>query len=306
MKNKLLEIADTLNLNCNQTYNVCNGMYRNYNIAIQQFKSVCFLSMPLKLNDNYNSKKLDDFLEKVKTSFSFIDSISYRQYYVSVKYSFGSSKNLAESLKDLLDFMIEEFSANKLYTCCPDCGESGQISTFIIKGAATLKCNSCIDKIELPKETKMQRNISNSVFGLIGTILGSLIGIVLCIVASYLNSTIGSVISGILIAICGTQFFLLFGGKLTKLGLFLNFIVSSLMVVLANYLSTGVSIFHIYRKSCTLAQSFESINMFLNFSDIRKIFTLNLTVAYIVFLIVIIITIYVNRKNAIDYDFEKL
>ncbi|MBU5487190.1 hypothetical protein KQI77_03300 [Clostridium sp. MSJ-8] len=306
MKNKLLEIADVLNLNCNQTYNVCNGIYRNYNIAIQQFKSVCFLSMPLKLNDNYNSKKLDDFLEKVKTSFSFIDSISYRQYYVSIKYSLGSCKNLAMSLKDLLDFMIDEFSANKLYTCCPDCGESGQIGTFIIKGAATLKCNSCIDKVEIPKETKRQRNILNSSIGLIGTIIGSLIGIILCIVVSYFNTTIGAVISGLFIALCGTQFFLLFGGKLTKLGIFSNFLISSLMVALANYLATGVSIFNIYKKTCTLLQSFASINMFLNFSDIRRIFTLNFTVGYIVFLIVIILTIYVNRKNAIDYDFERL
>lgn len=120
----------------------------------------------------------------------------------------------------------------------------------------------------------------NVFLGIFGAIIGALMGSVLWIVLGQVGFIAG--IAGYAIVFCSIKGYKLLGRHVSKRGIVIGVIFSMFMILVAEYVSTGIAIYQAYSEYyyITIIDAMKSVPDFLKESDIRNELLKNLAVGY--------------------------
>lgn len=116
--------------------------------------------------------------------------------------------------------------------------------------------------------------------GILGAVFGALIGSVLWIVLGQIGFIAG--IAGYAIVFCSIKGYKLLGRQVSKKGIVICVILSFVMILVAEYVSTGIAIYQAFVDDyyITFMDALKSVPEFLKESDIRNELLKTLAVGY--------------------------
>lgn len=120
----------------------------------------------------------------------------------------------------------------------------------------------------------------NVFLGIFGAVIGALLGSVLWIVLGQVGFIAG--IAGYAIVFCSIKGYKLLGRHVSKKGIVICVIFSMLMILAAEYVSTGIVIYQAFKQDyyITVMDAMKSVPEFLKESDVRNELLKNLAVGY--------------------------
>lgn len=120
----------------------------------------------------------------------------------------------------------------------------------------------------------------NVFLGILGAVFGALIGSVLWAVLGQVGFIAG--IAGYAIVYCSIKGYKLLGRHVSKKGILICVIFSMLMILAAEYVSTGIAIYQAFREDyyITIVDALKSVPEFLKESDMRNELLKTLAVGY--------------------------
>lgn len=127
------------------------------------------------------------------------------------------------------------------------------------------------------KEISVKENIFG---GIVGAVIGALIGSALWIVLGQVGFIAG--IAGYAIVFCSIRGYKLLGRCVSKRGIVICVIFSVLMILAAEYVSTGIVIYQAFKEEyyITVMDAIKLVPEFLKESEIRNELLKNLAVGY--------------------------
>lgn len=147
--------------------------------------------------------------------------------------------NAAASVECLLAFL----RAHGFYNACQICGKPGQADACVVGGDVMNLCPACYALAQQGKQMeseKIANTRENVPAGIVGALLGSLAGVVCIIVLSQLGYI--SVLSGFVMALCALKGYELLGGKLTKVGATVTFVLMLIMTYVGDRIDWAIVI----------------------------------------------------------------
>lgn len=116
--------------------------------------------------------------------------------------------------------------------------------------------------------------------GTLGAVIGALIGSALWIVLGQVGFIAG--IAGYAIVFCSIRGYKILGRQVSKKGIVICVIFSMLMILVAEYISTGIEIYQVFKEDyyITVMDSMKLVPEFLKEDDIRNELLKNLVVGY--------------------------
>ena len=249
MKNKdniLIRLSEFTKLTYDENNNLLFGYMDKYCVSIQQFHNICFIIIPLKLNESYTLSDINKFFSKLENNVfvasQYITSISYNNYYISVK--FNLARNIVTSCNNicnLLDNIINEVKKYKLQPCCPQCGDTADIRPYLVNKGILFRCGLCIYKLEEGLQKREKNNKSNTLNNIIGALIGSLIGLAALTVLSLITKLNG--FFAFILAFLIIKGYENSGGKLNRKSTLFACILGGCMIFISSYISIGISLF---------------------------------------------------------------
>ncbi|MCM1535069.1 MAG: hypothetical protein NC126_03990 [Clostridium sp.] len=155
----------------------------------------------------------------------------------------ANAEKLKESLGEALGAFTGFLRQKGFVSCCASCGRPGEVSGYRLVNSYFQVCEEC--------ETGMRGNLTvlaqqeqqkkeNVIGGVVGALLGSLLG-VLCIVLLGSFGYVAS-ISGVVMAIGVLKGYEKLGGKLTKKGVVIGFVIMMVMTYFGNQLDWAIKL----------------------------------------------------------------
>ena len=126
----------------------------------------------------------------------------------------------------------------------------------------------------------------NVIAGTVGAFLGSLIGVACIVILSKLGYV--SAVSGLVMAVCAIKGYALLGGKLTKRGAVISGLFILVMTYVATKLCFALAVMEVATEEVSFFLIYQSIGLFLEDSELRRIFLGELVAA---------IPLYLGRRN---------
>lgn len=153
-------------------------------------------------------------------------------------------EKLEQAVADSLSAMSAFLRNNAFVPCCGYCGQTGQVSAYIVGSSCWHLCADC--------EAQMRSNISmaaqqhaqkkeNLVGGIVGALLGSLIGAACILLLSQLGYI--AALSGVLMAVAALKGYEILGGKLTKKGIVITSIIMLFMTYFGDRLDWAIILY---------------------------------------------------------------
>ena len=292
MKNKELKlIAEKYSLSCNIKKSIAYGKYRGYDVCI--FYDIDTnrynILVPIKQNGQIDDIIIKSFLSEKQSNNKKILYAAYENY--AIKMQIGITKikqDKSDALQGAIDDIIKFLETHNLQTCCELCGEEIETQIFLINDKPSYACKSCQSNIK-NEIAQAQENVmskkGNILTGIVGGIIGSLIGVALWVIIyslGYLAS-----IAGLAIAICTIKGYEMLGGKINKLGILITFIITIIMVYVAQYLALGVEIYQVFKNDVpiTILDALKSVPDFLLENEVRRSFYSDLSIGYLLTLV---------------------
>lgn len=157
--------------------------------------------------------------------------------------STSNQAKLAENFNNSVNALIEFLRSKGCVTCCQQCGQQVETASFEVGGSYMHLCPDCAGKMRqdrtLENQQKQEKS-ENIVGGFVGALLGSVIGIICIIFFSQLGRI--SVLSGFVMAICTIKGYEMLGGKLTKKGIVISFIMMLVMTYVGDRMDWAIFI----------------------------------------------------------------
>lgn len=120
----------------------------------------------------------------------------------------------------------------------------------------------------------------NVVLGTIGGILGALVASVLWIILGQVGFIAG--IAGFLIVFCSVKGYNMLGKNISRTGVIICIVVSVIMIITAEYVSTGIEIYRVMKEDyiITVIDSIKLVPSFLEESEVRNSVLINLAIGF--------------------------
>lgn len=306
MKDKfLLKLSESTNLKYIEKPISLYGVYRGYTISITNNNSIYIIDFPIKVNDNSEINKINEFLNKLKKEYKKLNYAMYKNHTVKLQYNPKSKKyKNPEIIISILNSLVDFSVVNSFKSCCEFCGDENNISPFLLEQSIVPCCKNC--QIEIKNNiTENQNNYqikkNNILGGIVGGFIGALIGSILWIIIYQMNYL--SAIAGLVIAICCIKGYQLFGGKLNLSGIIITSVITLFMVYFANHLSLAVSIYSEFKSyyDITFFNALSSVPAFLTEPEIKSGFIQDLIMGYI---LTIAGSVYYIKKSYKDANFK--
>ena len=119
----------------------------------------------------------------------------------------------------------------------------------------------------------------NVIAGTVGAFLGSLIGVACIVILSKLGYV--SAVSGLVMAVCAIKGYALLGGKLTKRGAVISGLFILVMTYVATKLCFALAVMEVATEEVSFFLIYQSIGLFLEDSELRRIFLGELALQYL-------------------------
>lgn len=161
---------------------------------------------------------------------------------VSLKQSMWPKK-VAENAVASVGLVLAFLRTHGFYNACQMCGKPGQADGCVVGGEVMNLCPACYALVQQGKQMeseKLANTRENVPAGIVGALLGSLAGVVCIIVLSQLGYI--SVISGLVMALCALKGYELLGGKLTKVGATVTFVLMLIMTYVGDRIDWAIVI----------------------------------------------------------------
>lgn len=313
-KRRIRKIADSLNLKYDTKGKVMFGLYKGYEIVIQEHTrdSVYYIGFPMRASDPEHYGDIDVLTKELLENKKVINKAIYEDYCLRIhlNFSFTANKDI-QNIIDTLD-KIEDFARNNYYnSCCELCGESANTSINLINTAPLRYCEKCSSETMATLEeaqTNFKNQKSQIISGIVGAFLGSLIGVALWVVV-YAVGYIAAV-CGVVLAVCTLKGYQKLGGKLDKLGITIAVVITMAMVFVANYISYGYEVYIAFKEieDINIFQGIQAVGFFLSeYDDFRNSFIGDLIQGYF-FTIIATATTFINayKDSSCKYEIRKL
>ena len=298
--NILMRLSEITNVTYDKNNNILFGYMDKYSVSIQQFNNICFIIIPLKLNESYSLNNINKFFSSLNNnSFiasEYIDSISYNDYYISIKFTFSRNIiNSCNNICNLLDVIISEAKKNRLQPCCPQCGDTSDIRPYLFNKGIIFRCGLCISKLEDGLEKREINTRKNNVFNnIFKSIIGALIGFVVLTALRLITDLNG--FFAFILAFFTLSGYKGFKSKLTKNHIVFIVLLSTCMVVASNYISIGISLF-LNNSFPNFMECINNIPYEIALSDYKLIFIKHLIISLISLFIGLFVLIKVNSNK---------
>ena len=128
-------------------------------------------------------------------------------------------------------------------------------------------------------EWEREKPRDNIVAGTVGAFLGSLIGVACIVILSKLGYV--SAVSGLVMAVCAIKGYALLGGKLTKRGAVISGLFILVMTYVATKLCFALAVMEVATEEVSFFLIYQSIGLFLEDSELRRIFLGELALQYL-------------------------
>lgn len=286
MKDKLLlKLSELTNLRYMDKPMCLYGIYRGYNISINNINSIYTIDLPLKAADDIQIDKINSFLNDLKKEFKKLNYASYKNYTIKLQYNPQLKKYMnPEILISLLNTLIDFATLNSLNTCCEFCGEENDITPFLIDQSIAPCCKNCQFEIKNTineNQNNYKSKNNNVIGGIVGGFIGALIGSILWIIIYQMNYI--AAIAGLAIAICCIKGYQLFGGKLNISGIIITSLITLFMVYFANHISLAISIYSEFNTyyDITFFDALRSVPAFLSEPEVVSVFIKDLLMGYV-------------------------
>ena len=119
----------------------------------------------------------------------------------------------------------------------------------------------------------------NVIAGTVGAFLGSLIGVACIVILSKLGYV--SAVSGLVMAVCAIKGYALLGGKLTKRGAVISGLFILVMTYVATKLCFALAVMEVATEEVSFFLIYQNIGLFLEDSELRRIFLGELALQYL-------------------------
>ncbi|MCI9445558.1 MAG: sulfite exporter TauE/SafE family protein [Oscillospiraceae bacterium] len=119
----------------------------------------------------------------------------------------------------------------------------------------------------------------NVIAGTVGAFLGSLIGVACIVIFSKLGYV--SAVSGVVMAVCAIRGYALLGGKLTRRGAVISGLFILVMTYIATKLCFALAVMEAATEKVSFFMIYQSIGLFLEDSELRRIFLGELALQYL-------------------------
>lgn len=308
MKNKdsiLMRLSKYTELTYDEQDNLLFGYLDKYCISIQKFNNICFIIIPLKLNESYTLKDINKFFGSLKNNAfiasQYIISISYNNYYISIKVKLSNHINSSCNLiSNLLDTIINEVKVHKLQVCCPQCGRVADIRPYLVNKGILFRCGFCITKLKDGLLERIKHEKKNVLNNLIGALTGSILGLVILTILSLITNLNG--FFAFVLAFLTIKGFEANEGKLNVKSIIFISILSTGMVALSSYLSIGISLF-LNNSYPNLIDCINNIPYELGLNNYKFEFIRNLIISFVSLFAGIFVTLKIksskNRKEEV-------
>ncbi len=172
-----------------------------------------------------------------------------------------------ENLTILMSELASKCMEFGIHNCCSRCKNVLPLRAAAVDGNPVLLCESCF-KQEINGADGQGMRKENIFLGLIGAVLGALLGTVLWVVIGMVGFIAG--IAGYAIVFCAMKGYEILGRKISRKGIIICILLSCLMIVGAEYVSLGLTIYKelgdMYFLS--MGDSFALIPAFLEESEV--------------------------------------
>ncbi len=152
-------------------------------------------------------------------------------------------EKLRENLNNAIAAMLALLRSKGFAPCCQLCGQQMETAGYDTKGGYMHLCPDCAGRmrqdVALTTQHKKRKG-ENLVGGIVGALLGSVIGVICIIFFSQLGRV--AVISGIVMAVCTMKGYEMLGGKLTKKGIVISFLMMLIMTYIGDRLDWAIII----------------------------------------------------------------
>lgn len=152
-------------------------------------------------------------------------------------------KKLCQYAENYVETIIRALSEENCTSGCELCGGNIDVANYEINGGMHVLCAACakevVGELEANKQA-VRADKSNFVLGVIGALIGSLIGVALWVIIWQLGYIAG--IAGALMIVCAMSGYQKLGKALDVKGVIASFVISVIMIFVANQLSWSVMI----------------------------------------------------------------
>lgn len=252
---------------------------RAQNVMHGAVNGTAFLIVPV-MGDNQFCIQLHADIEKSggKESFlGYLNTLEQRHPFVQYAGYNGRNtvsinvKSMEQDDKENLAILTSELSSKcmeyGIRNCCSRCKNVLPLRAAAVDGNPVLLCENCF-KQETGMAGAQGMQKENIVLGFIGAVLGALLGTVLWVVIGMVGFIAG--IAGYAIVFCAMKGYEILGKKLSRKGIIICILLSCLMIVGAEYVSLGLTIYKelgdLYFIS--MGESFALIPAFLEESEV--------------------------------------
>ena len=128
-------------------------------------------------------------------------------------------------------------------------------------------------------EWERETSRDNVIAGTVGAFLGSLIGVACIVILSKLGYV--AAVSGVVMAVCAIKGYALLGGKLTRKGAVISGLLILVMTYIATKLCFALAVMEVATEEVSFFLVYQSIGLFLEDSELRRIFLGELALQYL-------------------------
>lgn len=239
---------------------------------------------------------ISDLKRLVKESKN-IANVAVRGYRVELTSKGGlTTAATVSKINAAIEDAVNFFNANGYDTCCEKTGEVSEVNGYVVSGIPQLLSASSFAE-ESSKLTLNEQNLSqkgeNLIGGIVGALFGSLIGVAVIVIIAQLGYV--SVWSGVVMGVCTIKGYSLLGGKLTKKGVVVSFIIMIAMIYIGNNIDWAIVIMR--NLELDFFDAFSSVGDIVAYAGLENNYYRNLAMLYLFSALGAVPTVIISLKN---------
>ena len=216
------------------------GKYQGYDVVIQDATQQAQYVIQMAVNGTtpYFVEQTAQFVQSL--NFPFVNYAKYENLTITVSVK-NKPRKIQEYFVEVLNVLVSYCRNAGLASCCKYCGTQAGIGAYSINRNVDMLCGNCFGKISqnLAQAQRTIREEKGSLLaGLVGAFLFSLAGVALWVIIGQFGWI--AAIAGLIIVVWALKGFEKFGGKMNLAGAILVFVLSIVMVVLAETISESI------------------------------------------------------------------
>lgn len=291
-----------------QKRNAIYGVYHKYPIVVvydKVHKQLLVTVNAASTTEEDISVYRDD-LAKLGVEVNHVNYVHYNSGIISINIAY-KKKMSEETLTTILNKVTSYLVENRFNPSCKYCRHDHPLDFYSIQGNVEVICDECYEKIVQASKENQVEQTENVLSGIIGAIIGALIGVVLWVIVYQLGFIVAIV--AYLMVVCAIKGYEKLGGRLSKKGVWIAVIISIMMLLVAEYLSIGVTLYNEFRNlyDIKILEAMSMVPAFLGVSEVKALFIKDLVIGYI-FMIAASYRYVINVHQSVsnEHDIKRL